>query len=86
MEVIEDEAPSIKKCLNSELEKFFNLLGDPELERNVWEIIEKLPIAEDELKKLETSEQPWEEINNPSIYKELYRMKVIGFMDRNWWK
>ncbi len=47
LEVLEEEAPSIKKLLNSELETFFDLLGDPQLERNVWEIIEKLPIAED---------------------------------------
>jgi hypothetical protein len=29
LEVLEEEAPSIKKLLNSELETFFDLLGDP---------------------------------------------------------
>lgn len=35
--------------------------------------------------KIEKSEKPWEEINNPSIYKELYMMRVMGFMEESWW-
>ena len=47
--------------------------------------MEKLPIAKDFMMKIEKSEKPWEEINNPSIYKELYMMRVMNFMKEEWW-
>lgn len=70
----------MKTILNNELELFFILLGDAQLEKLVWEIIERLPMANYFLAKIEESPQPWQEINSTSLYKELYIMKCMSRM------
>ena len=39
----------VKTCLNSNLDLFFELLDDKRIEKQVWSIVERLPIS-DELK------------------------------------
>lgn len=35
----------LKQALNHKLELFFELLGEPSIERQVWAIVSKLPIS-----------------------------------------
>lgn len=86
LEPVEVEASLVKNALNSHLELFFELLGHRELERTVWEVISELPIPKEFQEKISSSEKPWEEISDESIYKELYMLRVMRLMDEDWWK
>ena len=69
VETTPPEVSSVKEALNCQLELFFNLLGNRELEKTVWDVISRLPIATEFVKKISHSEKPWEDINDESIYK-----------------